>query len=349
MFSRAAYRLLTVVLVVRTPRDCELERPRTLTFVSRGSAAHHPLWWIALVLLVVNDHVLKGAGLLPAWLSGKLSDFTGLVVAPGLSSMLLRSRTTKERLFAFAPVVSLFVAIKTSPTAARALENAVALAGIKWRIWADPTDLVALCVLPLSFSLATRRELRRRDRSTTRLELLAALLGGLACAATSDEVDRVNTAAYLVNATHGVLTVDVDRAATPIDCTLLSTEPDVALRGITFDHDECASVELFEPQPLDSDAQYLDRNDPSPADGDAPRPCDAVRLRARGLDPVVVAFAGTPKKRIDLGKNGHMPEELNHVVLLEQVGDRLYLSADPTFVVRPDTSPSLSSECPDSR
>lgn len=318
--------------------------------MSRGGAVHHGLWWIALLVLVVNDHVLKGAGVLPGWLTGKLSDFAGLVVAPVLSSMLFRSRTIKERLLAFAPVVALFVAIKTSPAAARMLESAVALTGIDWRIWTDPSDLVALCVLPVSFWLAADRvrEPRRRDRPTTRVELLAALLGGLACAATSYDVDRVKTAAYLVNATHGTLTVDIDRAAMPIDCTLLSTEPNLALQGLTFDHEECARVELFEPHPLDADAEYLDRDHGSPADAGASRRCDAVRLRALGLEPVVVAFVGADKETVDLVNDHRMPERLDHTVLLEQVGDRLYLSADPTFVLRPDSSPSLASECPDS-
>jgi hypothetical protein len=34
-----------------------------------------PLWWGALALLLVNDNLLKGSGLAPAWLTGKLSDF----------------------------------------------------------------------------------------------------------------------------------------------------------------------------------------------------------------------------------------------------------------------------------
>src|SRR5690606_12557634 len=34
----------------------------------------HPRFWAALALLVVNDHALKGAGVLPGALTGKLSD-----------------------------------------------------------------------------------------------------------------------------------------------------------------------------------------------------------------------------------------------------------------------------------
>lgn len=35
-------------------------------------------WVAALLVLVVNDHVLKGSGLLPGVITGKLSDFAGL-------------------------------------------------------------------------------------------------------------------------------------------------------------------------------------------------------------------------------------------------------------------------------
>src|SRR6516225_7391004 len=48
----------------------------------------HPLTAGALVLLVVNDHVLKAVR--PGWVTGKLSDAAGLVLAPALFGVLLR-------------------------------------------------------------------------------------------------------------------------------------------------------------------------------------------------------------------------------------------------------------------
>ena len=33
-------------------------------------ALRHPLWWSALAILLLNDHLLKGAGLVPGWLTG---------------------------------------------------------------------------------------------------------------------------------------------------------------------------------------------------------------------------------------------------------------------------------------
>ena len=40
----------------------------------------HPAAIAALVVLVVNDHLLKAA--YPGWITGKLSDFAGMVLAP---------------------------------------------------------------------------------------------------------------------------------------------------------------------------------------------------------------------------------------------------------------------------
>src|SRR5689334_13938559 len=58
-----------------------------------------PPWWVDLVhplplgaaaLLFLNDHALKGASLLPGWLTGKLSDVTGLFVLPLVLMACLR-------------------------------------------------------------------------------------------------------------------------------------------------------------------------------------------------------------------------------------------------------------------
>ena len=47
----------------------------------------HPLTLISLILLLVNDHVLKIV--MPSWLTGKLSDFSGLFFFPFLLAALL--------------------------------------------------------------------------------------------------------------------------------------------------------------------------------------------------------------------------------------------------------------------
>lgn len=61
-------------------------------------------WWVALSVLALNDHVLKGSGLLPGVVTGKLSDFAGLIVAPILGCTALGLRSERGRLALFGVV-----------------------------------------------------------------------------------------------------------------------------------------------------------------------------------------------------------------------------------------------------
>ena len=47
---------------------------------SARRALRHPAFVAALLMLVVNDHVLKGAGLLPGAVTGKLSDLAWIIL-----------------------------------------------------------------------------------------------------------------------------------------------------------------------------------------------------------------------------------------------------------------------------
>ncbi|NUQ77337.1 MAG: hypothetical protein HUU21_27695, partial [Polyangiaceae bacterium] len=64
-------------------------RPVKQSFPSKpegtwASDLAHPLPIAAVVVLAVNDHLLKGAGILPGWVTGKLSDIAGLFFFPVL-------------------------------------------------------------------------------------------------------------------------------------------------------------------------------------------------------------------------------------------------------------------------
>ena len=85
------------------------------------SSLCHPGWWVALVVLLVNDHLLKGGGILPGWLTGKLSDFAFLVVLPVLVASLMPARLLGRRTAAFTIVIGIFVAAKVSLSASNAL------------------------------------------------------------------------------------------------------------------------------------------------------------------------------------------------------------------------------------
>lgn len=117
----------------------------------------HPVALVALAALLANDWWGKLA--YPGWLTGKLSDASGLVLAPlALSSALgcvlylaalLGAPVTPalgpRRLGASIALVALgFAACKLSPQVASGVAQTLALLGGSPRIVADPTDLLVL-------------------------------------------------------------------------------------------------------------------------------------------------------------------------------------------------------------
>lgn len=116
----------------------------------------HPVPLAALALLAVNDHALKGSGLLPAWVTGKLSDAMGFVFFPLLSTAVADTAALAvarlgapvdfslrrwKLALAIAGTLGLMVAIKLCPAAAAAVAAALGAAGFHAAIVVDPTDL----------------------------------------------------------------------------------------------------------------------------------------------------------------------------------------------------------------
>jgi hypothetical protein len=131
----------------------------------------HPVPLAAAALLVLNDRWLKGADLLPAAVTGKLSDLAGLLFFPllltaGADLVLLAAARLGARVdfslrrwklsAAVALTAAAFAAVKLSPAAADAAANLLGALGLPSRIVADPTDLVALPVLALAGWLGVR-------------------------------------------------------------------------------------------------------------------------------------------------------------------------------------------------
>lgn len=112
-----------------------------------------PTWIGALALLVANDHWLKGSGLLPGVLTGKLSDFAGMLVAPVLLATLLRVRSRGALLACHAAVAIVFSGIQLSTGFAAQWSALMGMFGHPWTITCDPTDLLALPFLILSWKL----------------------------------------------------------------------------------------------------------------------------------------------------------------------------------------------------
>lgn len=123
----------------------------------------HPAPLAALAVLAVNDHVLKGSGWLPGWLTGKLSDFAGLlffpllVTAAGDTVAWAAARVTRLRLdfslrrwkLALAIVVTgaAFAGLELSDAWGRFYVDTLGRLGFPSQTTRDPTDLAALVML----------------------------------------------------------------------------------------------------------------------------------------------------------------------------------------------------------
>jgi hypothetical protein len=173
--------------------------------------------FVATALLLLNDRVLKAGGIAPAWLTGKLSDFAGLLVAPVLIALLLRALGVARARAATLSCASVglgFAALKLSPSCAAAFD-AMAGAALRCldpdltsRTVADPSDLLALPVLVLARRIAARVQLGRG------LLLRAGLcVAAFACLGTSSPPTYVGP--------HWGLAGDVERAFIPFEHGLL--------------------------------------------------------------------------------------------------------------------------------
>lgn len=173
----------------------------------------HPLWWGALGLLVLNDDLLKGRGIVPGWLTGKLSDFAFLIVAPVLLAAMLPLALRGRRVLAALSVVGLYVAADLSRGVSDAVVAAAARLGLHWKLWPDPTDLLALAVLPATVWLM-RRPARAAHPGRARFGVI---VGAIACLATSSVAGYPHHAFFL-NRADATVDVSVTWVLRNVDC-----------------------------------------------------------------------------------------------------------------------------------
>ena len=148
----------------------------------------HPLWLGSLALLAANDQWFKGAGLFHHLVTGKLSDVAGMVVAPALLAVLVRARSRRAFAACHVAIGAGFAAIKLSTHAADVLVEMMGWLGQHWKIWTDPTDLLVLPMLFVSwwFLLPAAEQRVGLVSRARQLGQLAAATGGLlACLGTS--------------------------------------------------------------------------------------------------------------------------------------------------------------------
>lgn len=169
----------------------------------------HPASLVSIGLLILNDHLLKV--LVPSWLTGKLSDFAGLFFFPfllaiGLGVVFQRASLKTIGVLAIGVTTIWFTLIKTTTLGNALTEGMLArLLGMPVQIVLDPTDLLALPVLILTWRLWNRAEAPR----PTRLSWIALGVASLATLATSPcptnaRIDRIYYADGILYAHYSV-------------------------------------------------------------------------------------------------------------------------------------------------
>jgi hypothetical protein len=136
--------------------------------------ALHPVTLVAVLVLVVNDWVLKPR-FGPSALTGKLSDLAGLAFAPvvlsatvglglhlaaRLGARLDPSLSRRRLMLCTLATGAVFAAVKLDPGAAHLLTAVLSHLGRPAQIYLDPTDLLCLPALAIALWIG-RDELRR--------------------------------------------------------------------------------------------------------------------------------------------------------------------------------------------
>lgn len=246
----------------------------------------HPLFLVALVTLALNDHLLKATGALPA-LSGKLSDVAGLLVAPLVLAWLCRVRSRRGFALTHAAVGLGFALIQV-PAIAAALQ---AIAPV--RIWADPSDLLALPALALSYRFLGRGQGRPRHAIAV---LALAFCTATPAAGQGDAPPRypyppagvLETDLFIRNQLSADLPIGVRRIRDEVepDCDDLLRTPETILDNDDFVDEREWTVAARDGVPL------WDRRG-----GAMTRDCYAVILRARDARWLITWRHGAPELR----------------------------------------------------
>jgi hypothetical protein len=315
---------------------------------SPSAALLHPLWLLSLGVLVVNDHVLKGSGLLPGAVTGKLSDFAGLVVAPVLLAALLRVRSRAGFTAAHVAVGVVFAAIQLVAPVAAAWAALMSSVGVPWMITMDPTDLVALPAL-----LASHRWLRPDHAARTAmaprtaLELGAGGVGLLACVATSrvePEPFRAEifTDVYVHNAGDTDLVVRIRRLAdsVDIDCALVAEDPGRLLPESLFGPATSWTVPPGVNHGLYGNAEWDEG-----FETDEGRECRVVLFDADNLAPAVVFWQiGDPPMHTVSGEEFDPDDRGGIELSFDEEGNGRYVGGEG-LVFPPVAEPPLAGTC----
>ncbi len=304
-----------------------------------ASRLREPCFVTALVLLLLNDHWWKGAALLPELVTGKLSDFCGLIVAPVLCATVVSARHPRLRWAAFSLPVVVFAAINVSADIAELWDRCLGMTGLSWHTTSDVADLVALGVLPLSAWLVIRPPQRGRPSTGLGIRLQERgllLVSAIACVATGPIEESPRCEAYLANATQRSLDVAWRRFNGSWPCHDASIDPERLLVEEAFGERQRRSLKPLEGVALGA---CESRTDPAPTSG-----CGAALVEVEGMPTLRVSWTDLEPIVFREGSLDHQ-----NVLWIEGVGEALGLSKVPNVEVTAleEVEPLRSCDVPD--
>ncbi|PZG18818.1 hypothetical protein C1J01_14065 [Nonomuraea aridisoli] len=154
------------------------------------------------VVLLINDHLLKQTW--PGFVTGKLSDVAGLLVAPALLALFLPRRAD---LAATVLTGVVFAGVKTTETGADLASQVWTFVGGPSRVLADPSDLLALPALALAWWV------RERGTGPDRRHVMIVTMPLAVLAVTAASAAPGGPAAVAVHEEDGRITVRTDASA----------------------------------------------------------------------------------------------------------------------------------------
>jgi hypothetical protein len=275
---------------------------------------------IAIATLLINDHVLKTFA--PSVLTGKLSDFAGLYFAPAVFLVGVFAITfgaVERRPIAVARTVylvvaAIFAALKLSDATAAPLVSLAARVGFPVVVAVDPTDLIALCVLPFSYAAWSIRLRPDRLRVGWSRRLATLSLAAASIVATSSPpgpsitslaadlgADTIYATVQYTSAADGVYLLDVVdgswRRASPLRGELIADPRGTGSVFVLQGDSWAPTLER-----LGADGRVTRVGPPDPG----PRP-KVVNVYA----PTVVAVAPWDSDVVFFGRNGNLLRTVN--------------------------------------
>lgn len=310
----------------------------------RWTALGHPGWWLALGLLVVNDHLLKGAGVLPGWLTGKLSDFAGLAMAPAVVAALMGVRSRRGAALSGLAVAVGFAAINLLPSVARWVEASTAVTPFPWEITVDPSDLVALPMVWVGVWL-WRQPLPTWWQPRIALRVATLPVAVAAMAGTSPPVEQCETDACFGTVVPLQVPGAIGLGNTTDQTIVLRVRPLAGKYALSCAAAKADPSAFFAEEHFDAAEAYtLEPGFVLPLDLYATRECSMYLVDGPGIPAFLVFFDDSYSQTFLSVAVADYPKDSYRLIEVVDAGDAFAVVQHPA--VFPAPRPSEDAECP---